>query len=207
MPTNQIDLAQLFGQVAQSLAQNKSALNEADSYNKNHGDNMAEIFRLITQAVEQKKGAKPATQLKYAAAQVKKIPSGSAQVYAQGLAQAAKDLKGKSVNTANILQLVQDLVSGGQKKPAQSTPLADVLGALVGSQSAGVADDKLDAGDLLTAGLAFLAAKQSGDDNVNAAIKALLAESPLSASPHREQSGELVMNTLLKAIGSMAQRG
>ena len=67
MPGNQIDLSQLFGQVVQSLSQNQGALNQADEYNKNHGDNMVEIFKLVTQALQEKKDAKPAAQLKYTA--------------------------------------------------------------------------------------------------------------------------------------------
>lgn len=209
MPNNQIDLASLFGQVVQTLSQNKSALNQADEYNKNHGDNMVEIFKLVTQAIEEKKDAKPAAQLKYAASQVKKIGSGSAQVYAKGLARAAKDVKGNSIDTGNIMQLVLDLIAGGKKvnpAPQAGDPLSAILGGLMGAGQQAGGDDKLDAGDLLTAGLAFMSAKQSGDDNLSAAVKALVAESPLSASTHRQQSGQLVMDTLLKTIGSMAQR-
>ena len=208
MPNNQIDLGQLFGQVVQSLSQNKSALNEADTYNKNHGDNMVQIFQLVQQALQEKKGSKPAAQLKYAAAQVKKIPSGSAQVYAKGLARAAKDIKGNSVDTGNIMQLVLDLIAGGKKvnpAPQAGDPLSSIFTGLMGAGQQSGGDDKLDAGDLLTAGLAFLSARQSGEDTLGAAVKALVAESPLSEAPHREQSGQLVMDTLLKAIGAMAQ--
>ncbi len=209
MPSNQIDLSQLFGQVVQSLSQNQGALNQADEYNKNHGDNMVEIFKLVTQALQEKKDAKPAAQLKYAASQVRKIGSGSAQVYAKGLARAAKDIKGNAVDTSNVMQLVLDLIAGGKKvnpSPQSGDPLSSILTGLMsaGQQSSG--DDKLDAGDLLTAGLAFLSAKQSGEDTLGAAVKALVAESPLSQAPHREQSGQVVLDTLLKTIGSMAQR-
>jgi hypothetical protein len=210
MPGNQIDLSQLFGQVAQALAQNKSALNQADTYNQNHGDNMAEIFKLVTQALAEKKDAKPAAQLKYAATQVRKIGSGSAQVYAKGLARAAKDIKGNTIDTSNVMQLVLDLIAGGKKvnpSPQAGDPLSSILTGLMGAgQQASGGGDKLDAGNLLTAGLAFLSAKQGGDDTLGAAVKALVAESPLSEAPHREQSGQLVLDTLLKTIGSMAQR-
>jgi len=209
MPANQIDLSQLFGQVAQALAQNKSAFNDADTYNQNHGDNMVEIFNKITRALEEKKDAKPAAQLKYAATQVKKIGSGSAQVYAKGLARAAKDVKGNAIDTGNIMQLVLDLIAGGKKvnpSPQAGGPLSDILGGLMGAGQQAGDDEKLDAGDLLAAGLAFLSARQSGDDTLDAAVKALVAESPLSAASHREQSGQLVLDTLLKTIGSMAQR-
>jgi hypothetical protein len=210
MAKQQIDLTQLFGQVTQTLAQNQSSLNQADSYNSNHGDNMVEIFGLITKALAEKKDAKPAAQLKYAATKIGKVKSGTAQVYAKGLARAAKDIKGNSIDTGNIMQLVLDMIAGGKKvnpAPQAGSPLGDILGGLMGAgQQAGRGDDKLDAGDLLTAGLAFLSAKQSGEDTLGAAVKALVAESPLNAAPHREQSGQLVLDTILKTIGSMAQR-
>jgi hypothetical protein len=206
---NQIDLSQLFGQVAQALVQNRSALNQADSYNQNHGDNMAEIFQLITKALEEKKDAKPAVQLKYAAKQIGKVKSGSAQVYAKGLARAAKDVKGNAIDTGNVMQLVLDLIAGGKKvnpSPKAGDPLSDILSSLMGAGQQAIGDEKLDAGDLLTAGLAFLSAKQSGEDTMGAAVKALVAASPLSQAPHREQSGQVVLDTLLKTIGTMAQR-
>jgi hypothetical protein len=209
MAKQQIDLAQLFGQVTKALAQNQSSLNQADSYNTNHGDNMVQMFNLITKAFEEKKDAKPAAQLKYAATQVKKIGSGSAQVYAKGLARAAKDIKGSSIDTGNVMQLVLDLIAGGKKvnpAPQAGDPLSDILGGLMGAGQQASGDDKLDAGDLLTAGLAFMSAKQSGEDNLSAAVKALVANSPLSQASHREQSGQVVLDTLLKTIGSMAQR-
>jgi hypothetical protein len=209
MAKQQIDLAQLFGQVTQTLAQNQSSLNQADSYNSNHGDNMVEIFGMITKALAEKKDAKPATQLKYAAAKIGKVKSGTAQVYAKGLARAAKDVKGNVIDTGNIMQLVLDMIAGGKKvnpAPNAGDPLSDILGGLMGAGQQAGGDDKLDAGDLLTAGLAFLSAKQSGEDTLGAAVKALVAESPLNAAPHREQSGQLVLDTLLKTIGSMARK-
>jgi len=43
-----IDLVQLFGAAAQALAANQSALNQADTLNGDHGDNMVQTFNLIT---------------------------------------------------------------------------------------------------------------------------------------------------------------
>ena len=56
---NQLDLASLFQTVTQNLAGKKEELNQADSYNHNHGDNMVDIFKVITQAMEEKQGAAP----------------------------------------------------------------------------------------------------------------------------------------------------
>jgi hypothetical protein len=52
-----------FQTVTQSLAGKKEELNQADTYNNNHGDNMVDIFKVITQAMEQKQDAAPSDQL------------------------------------------------------------------------------------------------------------------------------------------------
>ena len=104
-------------------------------------------------------------------------------MYAKGLARAAKDIKGNSVDTGNIVQLVLDLIAGGKKvnpAPQAGDPLSSILTGLMGAGQQSGGDDKLDAGDLLTAGLAFLSARQSGEDTLGAAVKALVAEGPLS---------------------------
>ncbi len=41
--SNQVDLLSLFNAVTGTLKENKTALNKADEYNGNHGDNMVEI--------------------------------------------------------------------------------------------------------------------------------------------------------------------
>jgi hypothetical protein len=61
-----IDLATLFGSVTKQLAQNKESLNEADSYNHNHGDNMVQIFNLVQNAVAKRSGKPVEDQLAYA---------------------------------------------------------------------------------------------------------------------------------------------
>ena len=85
MTTKSIDLSQLFGSVVPALAEQKKTLNQADTYNHNHGDNMVEIFEVITQAMKAKSNATPAEQLAYASQLLQaKSQSGSAQLYAQG---------------------------------------------------------------------------------------------------------------------------
>lgn len=81
MAGEQIDLFSLFKQVSKSVKQNKTTLNKADSYNHDHGDNMVEIFDVITQAMKEKKSADPADQLEYAAQLLRnKTSSGSSTV-------------------------------------------------------------------------------------------------------------------------------
>ena len=208
--STRIDLAKLFGAVASNLGDQREKLNQADTYNNDHGDHMVEIFEVVTQAVKEKKNANPADQLAHASEILRQKQSGSAQVYANGLAQASQQFQGQAITTDNAGMLLQTLLGGGQH-PAQGTSSGggDLLGALLGgltgqsNQQPGT-DDGLDVGDLLNAGLAFMNAKQQGDSNTEAAIDALMAASPLGQSSHRKESGAMVANTIMQVLGSMS---
>ena len=208
MSGNQIDLGQLFGQVAKTLLANKSALNEADTRNHDHGDNMADTFRMIAKAMEEKQGSSSAEQLEYAAGLLRGKQSGSAKLYAKGFANAAKEFAGEEINTGNAMQLIQTLMGGGASASRSSdNPLGDLLGGLMGKgASAASADDDLDIGDLLNAGMAFMSAKQKGGSNMEALLQALVADTEMSATPHRAQSSQLILNTLLDVVGSMGAK-
>jgi hypothetical protein len=54
--------------------------------------------------------------------------------------------------------------------------------------------------------MTFMSAKQQGQDNVQAALTALMSAGPMAQRPHRQQSGQLVGNALLQAIAGMARR-
>ena len=216
MPQNpqptRIDLAKLFGAVANNLGDQRETLNQADTYNNDHGDHMVEIFEVVTQAVKEKKNADPADQLAYASEILRRKQSGSAQVYANGLAQASQQFQGQSVTTDNAGMLLQTLLGGGQAPaaPSQQTGggggmLGALLGGLTGqsSQQQGAADG-LDVGDLLNAGMAFMNAKQQGGSTAEAAINALMSASPLGQSSHRKESGAMVANTIMQVLGSMS---
>jgi hypothetical protein len=209
-----IDLAQLFGAVANSLGDQRETLNQADTYNNDHGDHMVEIFEVVTQAMKEKRNASPADQLAYASEILRRKQSGSAQVYANGFAQAAQQFQGQPVTTDNAGMLLQTLLGGGQ---APATPsqqagaggdlLGSLLGGLTGQPSQGQGtDDGLDIGDLLNAGMAFMNAKQQGSSTAEAAINALMSASPLGQSSHRKESGALVANTIMQVLGSMAKK-
>lgn len=90
---NRLNLANLFQSVACTLTGQKENLNNADTYNHDHGDNMVEVFNVISQAMQAKQNADPADQLEYASQLLRQRKSGSAQVYAQGLSQASKEWK------------------------------------------------------------------------------------------------------------------
>lgn len=215
--TNQvknIDLVKLFGAVANNLGTQREALNQADTYNNDHGDHMVEIFEVITQAMQEKKNANPADQLAYASQILRNRQSGSAQVYANGLAQASQQFSGKSITTENAGMLLQTLLGGGEAPtmPNQgASGSGDVLGSLLGSlagnsnQQQGAADG-LDVGDLLNAGMAFMNAKQQGSSTAEAAINALMSASPLGQSSHRKESGALVASTIMQVLGSLSKK-
>src|SRR5829696_1763588 len=130
-----MDLGSLFNEATQALAANQSSLNQADTENQNHGDNMVQAFNMISQAMASQRGAPPSDQLRYASEYLgQNANSGSAHVYAQGLAQAAQQFQGQSAVTPdNALTLIQSLLSGGQQAPA-SQGGADLLGSLLGGQ-------------------------------------------------------------------------
>lgn len=153
MAKKQIDLLSLFNQVSKVMKENKSELNEADTYNHDHGDHMADIFEVITQAMKEKKNADPADQLEYAADLLRRqAKSGSGNLYAEGLGSAAKQIAGKDLNVGTIMSMLQTIMNAGQGSPAQSQSggglLGSLLGGLAGSQQQ---DDGLDLGDLMGA--------------------------------------------------------
>src|SRR5512134_3132007 len=163
------DLSALFNVAAKTLAANRSTLNQADAENQNHGDNMVKAFKMISQAMASQRGAPPSAQLQYASEYLgQNADNGSAQVYAQGLAQAAQQFQGQqAVTPDNALMLIQSLLGGGQQPSAQGS--ADLLGSLLGGgqqvqqvqqvQQAGQSQG-IDLGALLSAGLTFMSAKQ-----------------------------------------------
>lgn len=212
-----LNLVNLFQAVTEALASNQESLNQADTYNHDHGSNMVQAFQLITQALQQKKDAAPAVQLSHASKALSRQKSGSAQLYAQGLARAAEVFKGqRQVTPENAMLLVQALL-GAEQPPApqaQQGGAGDLIGALLGAlgqaqapaaQSQGSEGFGMD--DLLTAGMAFLNTKAQGGSNLEAAINAIVQSSAVgSSSAHRSQSGALVVSALLQAINAVSRK-
>jgi hypothetical protein len=209
MAANKIDLLKLFQTVTSNLSQNQANLNQADTYNHDHGDHMVEIFQVITQAMQEKKGSDPADQLAYASQLLRNKKSGSAQLYAQNLSNASQQFSGKSITPDNIGLLLQSLLGGqtpnqSQQNAPANDPLSAILGGLTGGQNqAQDGQPSIDANDLLNAGLAFMQAKQGGSNNLEAAVNALVSSSAMGNSDHRSQSGALVANSVLQLLGSM----
>jgi hypothetical protein len=139
--SSQVDLVKAFNTVTRELKVNQQSLNAADEYNHNHGDNMVKNFQVITSAMRQKKGALPSDQLEYASQVLaQRSQSGSAQLYSQGLANAADRFKGqRSITPENAMQLVQALMGSDQLSSPAAPPASsggmDFLGGLLGGQS------------------------------------------------------------------------
>jgi hypothetical protein len=211
MASNKIDLLKLFQTVTSNLSQNQENLNQADTYNHDHGDHMVEIFQVITQAMQEKKGSDPADQLAYASQLLRNKKSGSAQLYAQNLSNASQQFSGKSITPDNVGLLLQSLLGGqapnqSQQNAPANDPLSAILGGLTGGQNqAQDGQPSIDANDLLNAGLAFMQAKQGGSTNLEAAVNALVSSSAMGNSDHRSQSGALVANSVLQLLGSMSK--
>jgi phosphoenolpyruvate---glycerone phosphotransferase subunit DhaL len=198
------DLSKVFNVAAKTLSANRSALNQADDLNQNHGDNMVQVFNTISRAMARQRGAPPSEQLRYASEYLaQNANNGSAHVYAQGLAQAARQFEGQQALTPdNILMLLQALLAGGQQmSPQGNDPLSSLLSGQRGQQAGG-----LDLAALLSAGMTFMSAKQQGQDNVQAALTALMNGGPMAQRGYRQQSGQMVGNALLQAIAGMARR-
>jgi hypothetical protein len=226
--TKGMDLSSLFNLASQALAANQNSLNEADTHNHDHGDNMVQVFNMISQTMAKNQNALPSQQLEQASQYLAQHgTSGSAQAYSQGLAQAAQQFQGQSAVTQdNAMMLIQSLLGGGgqnqsqgggdllgallgggqpsQGQGGQGQGAGDLLGALLGggqpAQGAQGQDDGLDMGDLLNAGMAFMNAKQQGQNTLQAGLNALIAAGPLGQRQHRQQSGQLVANALLQAF-------
>ena len=143
-----------------------------------------------------------------------------------GNAQAAQESPAPST-PSDASNLLGSLLGGltGNSEPKQEAAqssgggIADLLGGLMGNQSnsqqssgglgeliGGMLDGGsatqsqnggVDASTLLSAGLAYFAAKQSGKNNLEAITQALSSSSPLSEREDQQQSGALVINTIL----------
>ncbi len=212
MNTNQVNLYELFQAVSQALQQNQTQLNKADTYNHNHGDNMVDIFSTIANAALQNKNATPAEQLNSAAEQLRTKQSGSAQYYEKSLNQAATELgNAKGITAENAITLIQTLLGGGEAKTQTGSTAGDLLGTLLtgltgaaGTPTAGsTGGSTIDWATLAAAGMQYMQDKQAGKDTLTSLMDALMADAPTKSATYRKDSGSIVANTLLQALGSM----
>ena len=214
MAAQQVNLAKVFSTVVTALASNRDTLNQADTYNHDHGDNMVEVFDVVAQAMKARKGASPADQLAYASELLRQKESGSAKYYAGGLTQAAQQFTDKRVTRNNAMELIQTVLSGGMPTSApapapagQADMLGSLLSGLTGTGQTGAsAQSGLDVGDLLNAGLSYMNAKQRGEADTTAPMGALMSATSDGNTPYRAQSGAVVANALMQAVGALASK-
>jgi hypothetical protein len=211
------DLSNLFGVALEAMTANREEINALDGYNGNHGDNMVENLRLITEALEAKKSQSPAEGLRHASQRLEaQGRGGTSQYYVRGLNQAADQLQGRSALDGNgVMTLVQSILGAvpseghPQETQAGSSVLEQVIG-LAGGQPAQPESDGLGMDDLLStllpAGLAFFQAKQSGAETSEAVGQALTgiltggSANPLQANTPRDAAGGIIAQSILQAL-------
>lgn len=193
--SQKVDLAKLFQAVSDNLWDERETLNQADQYNQDHGDNMVEIFEVITGALKNTSDDTLPQGFSKASEVLSNQKSGSAEVYAKGLSQAAEYFQDKDFDSSQILPLLQALLGGGKADLKESA--GGVLGSLVGNLGG---EDGLDLGDLVTAGGSFLKSKGEGDSNLEAAVDALIVTSKMGEEPYRAKSSRLIAETLLNQL-------
>lgn len=210
MAKSNINLASLFGNVAQELAKNQGALNQADTQNNDHGDNMVNVFNTITQALQEKPKVSPSSQLKYASEQVRQnCQSGSGTVYADGLARAASELQGQTINSSNAMQLITALMGSQSSAQAGGSDalgglLGTLLGGTTGQQPASNSNTSGDAISTLLGGLlggeqapASSAGSNTSGDTLSSMLGGLLGGEQTSASS--SNSSGISMQQILAA--------
>ena len=188
-----LDLANIFGAVTQALAENQQTLNQADEYNRDHGNNMVQTFQTITSALkkQQKKGSSESAALRYAARQLsKKSTSGSGKLYAENLAQAADQFKGKSIDSRGALDLLGTLIGGQTQSSGQ--PGGDMLGALLGMAGGGSQTMQQPA-------------QTGGDDMLGALLGGLTGGNQPMQQPAPSGGGDLLGSLLGGLAGGGAQ--
>lgn len=187
-----INLASLFNVATQALGANQNALNDADAQNHNHGDNMVQVFNMISQVMANNSSASPSEQFNQASQYLAQNgTSGSAQAYSQGLAQAAQQFQGQpAVTQDNAMMLIQSLLGGGQPQGQSANPLDALLG---GGGNTSQGGDLL--GALLGGGQPSQGNQQSGGD----LLGALLGGGQPSQSQGSSQGDGLDLGDLLNA--------
>jgi len=195
--SSNVDLVKLFSTVASTLVENQTSLNKADEYNQDHGDHMVDIFQMITGAVKEAPKDNLSSGLATASKMLTEKPSGSADMYAKGLAQAADYFQDQDLDASQLLPLLQTMLGGGEASVSKGA--GGLLDSLVGSLGG---EDGLDLGDILSAGAAFMQSKEEGDSNLEAAVDAVISSSKMGETPHRAQSSKLVADVLLQTLMS-----
>jgi hypothetical protein len=129
-----------------------------------------------------------------------------------GMAGGSGSSQGSSAPDAgDLLGALMGGMAGGSDSGQSSSAsgAGDLLGALMGGVagggSSGSQQQGLNLQNLLAAGMAYLQAKQSGKDTLQALIQAFVAGSNMGKDPYRTQSTQLVVQSFLQALSSQAR--
>jgi phosphoenolpyruvate---glycerone phosphotransferase subunit DhaL len=159
----EIDLAGLWGAIAQNAENDRTMLNQLDQSNGNAGDNYAANMELVARTLDRElQGGQgdAGAALMAAAEQLRQDGRGkTAPVYADGLANAAEQLRGHSgLQAGDLMPLLQGLLQGAQ---GSSGAVPQGQGGLLDALVPGV--------------LGYLNAKQQGQSDTDALMSALAA--------------------------------
>jgi hypothetical protein len=136
MNQSELDLSNLFGAALQTMTAQRQEINALDGHNGNHGDNIVENLRMITEALDTKRSQPPSEALRFASQQLQsKGRGGTSQYYARGLNEAAEQLQGRSsMGQPEVMSLVQSLLGAipSQGHPQQMQGADSVLGQVLG---------------------------------------------------------------------------
>jgi dihydroxyacetone kinase-like protein len=168
-----VPLSDLFGSVTNTLESQRGYLNDLDRVdgNGNHGDNVVDNFRLITESLRRDHELEAQEQLRRAAGVLQQNGRGAtANLYAEGLRRAAQEVPpgSQQIDLQSLMPLLQGLLTGvstnTQAQPGQG-PLLDALWP--GIQG-------------------YLSARQSGQSNSQAMMSALSAAMMGSRQMYRQ---------------------
>ena len=213
-PAQASDLARLFRAVQEAMEVRRQVFNQADEINGNHGDHMVQIFDIAARAAKQQGGAELAEAMDRSGQWlVTCIDNGSAQVYARGLTCLAAQFSQRQLDLVDLAPYAQVAISGEKRENGQSTGgrsgeiLKSLLSALaewerLEAEQPG-SGRGMDLGYLLGIGMAYLQAKQQGGDRLRVLAETVVSSSPLGRVPHRHQSGLLVVQKILQALGDL----
>jgi hypothetical protein len=224
--SSSLNLSHLFQSAKGRLIALQEELNQADTYNGNHGDHMVEIFEVAVQAAEQASSESLSSGMQRSGEMLSELSdNGSAQVYARGLTEFSQAFGHHQISLEELVAYVRGLLSqeqppaqesseaGDSAETTQSSP-AQVLKALVdglnGWRQSGSERDSsrkdLDMGALFELGVIYMQAKRRGGSRLEVISEAAVSASPLSQVPHRYLSGKLAISALLEAMVAGASK-
>ena len=208
-----LTLPSIFKAVSKTLSENEAVLNEADTYNHNHGSNMAKAFTTVSKAVAKKKDLPVSDQLAYASEVLKDSSGGSARFYAQGLANASQKFQGKQLNENTVGLLINALM--GTQEPAQETSgavdknlLGSLLGGMTGAQTQ--QQSQPSGGDLLGSLLGGMTGNSQQQSQPSGGDNSLDVTDLLSAGLayySAKQQGGSTMEAIMQALSSASPLG